>query len=176
MDTDTSDASYKLYQYTTDTFDEATAETLCSGILYRSATNQKLYVGAGNLKAGAKLLLILTADGQEARSQEMTVLPSPDWGTPYAAFDVSAVAADATEIPVTVRYSDEYLSLGDEFYCDVSIYQFSAEYTDDEFEKNELWENYNKTKVVAKANSRQGALTNGQSENPGAQHSPVKSG
>ena len=68
---------------------------------------------------------------------------------------------EATEIPVTVRYSDEYLSLGDEFYCDVSIYQFSAEYTDDEFEKNELWENYNKTKVVAKANSRQGALTNG---------------
>ncbi len=161
MDTNTSDASYKLYQYTTDTFDEATAETLCSGILYRSTTNQKLYFGAGNLKAGAKLLLILTADGQEARSQEMTVLPSPDWGTPYAAFDVSAVAADATEIPVTVQYSDEYLGLGDEFYCDVSIYQFSAEYTDDEFEKNELWENYNKTKVVAKANSRQGALTNG---------------
>ena len=161
MDTNTSDASYKLYQYTTDTFDAATAETLCSGILYRSTTNQKLYFGAGNLKAAAKLLLILTADGQEARSQEMTVLPSPDWGTPYAAFDVSAVAADATEIPVTVQYSDEYLSLGDEFYCDVSIYQFSAEYTDDEFEKNELWENYNKTKVVAKANSRQGALTNG---------------
>lgn len=161
MDTNTSDASYKLYQYTTDTFDAATAETLCSGILYRSATNQKLYFGAGNLKAGAKLLLILTADGQEARSQEMTVQPTPDWGTPYAAFDVSAVAADATEIPVTVQYSDEYLGLGDEFYCDVSIYQFSAEYTDNEFEKNELWENYNKTKVVAKANSRQGALTNG---------------
>lgn len=30
-----------------------------------------------------------------------------DWGTPYAAFDVSAVAADSTEIPLTVQYSDE---------------------------------------------------------------------
>lgn len=159
--TSTNDASYKLYQYTTDTFDAAAAETLCSGVLYSSTTNQKLYVGVGNLKAGAKLLLIVTADGVEGRSQEMTVLPSPDWGTPYAAFDVSAVAADSTEIPLTVQYSDEYLSLGDEFYCDVSVYQFSAAYTDDEFEKNELWENYNKTKVVAKANSRQGALTNG---------------
>ena len=161
IDTSTNDASYKLYQYTTDTFDVAAAETLCSGVLYSSTTNQKLYVGVGNLKAGAKLLLIVTADGVEGRSQEMTVLPSPDWGTPYAAFDVSAVAADSTEIPLTVQYSDEYLSLGDEFYCDVSVYQFSAAYTDDEFEKNELWENYNKTKVVAKANSRQGALTNG---------------
>ena len=89
------------------------------------------------------------------------MLPSPDWGTPYAAFDVSAVAADSTEIPLTVQYSDEYLSLGDEFYCDVSVYQFSAAYTDDEFEKNELWENFDKAKVVAKANSTQGDVTNG---------------
>ena len=161
IDTSTNDASYKLYQYTTDTFDAAAAETLCSGVLYSSTTNQKLYVGVGNLKAGAKLLLIVTADGVEGRSQEMTVLPSPDWGTPYAAFDVSAVAADSTEIPLTVQYSDEYLSLGDEFYCDVSVYQFSAAYTDDEFEKNELWENFDKAKVVAKANSTQGDVTNG---------------
>ena len=161
IDTSTNDASYKLYQYTTDTFDAATAEILCSGTFSKSTTNQKLYFGAGNLKAGAKLLLIVTADGVEGRSQEMTVLPSPDWGTPYAAFDVSAVAADSTEIPLTVQYSDEYLSLGDEFYCDVSVYQFSAAYTDDEFEKNELWENFDKAKVVAKANSTQGDVTNG---------------
>lgn len=66
---------------------------------YSSTTNQKLYVGVGNLKAGCQTVLIVTADGVEGRSQEMTVLPSPDWGTPYAAFDVSAVAADSTEIP-----------------------------------------------------------------------------
>lgn len=32
IDTSTNDASYKLYQYTTDTFDAAAAETLCSGV------------------------------------------------------------------------------------------------------------------------------------------------
>ena len=84
---------------------------------------------------GSNLQLVLTADGQEARSNVMTVQPSPDWGDPYGAFDVSAVKEDATSIPVTIDYSDEYLSLGDDFYCDVSVYRFSAEYTDQEFEE-----------------------------------------
>lgn len=161
IDSDTNDASYVLYQYTGDAFDADTATTLTSGKIYKSTSSQTLYFGANKLKEGAKLLLVLTADGVEGRSEEITVQPSPDWGTPYAAFDVSAVAADATEIPVTIQYADEYLSLGDEFYCDVTIYQFSAAYTDQEFADKELWENPNNVTRIGQVNSRLGMETNG---------------
>lgn len=36
-----------------------------------------LYFGANKLKEGAKLLLVLTADGVEGRSDEVTIQPSP---------------------------------------------------------------------------------------------------
>ena len=161
IDSDTKDASYVLYQFTGDAFDTDTATALTSGKIYKSTSNQTLYFGANKLKEGAKLLLVLTADGVEGRSDEVTIQPSPDWGTPYAAFDVSAVSADATEIPVTIQYAEEYLSLGDEFYCDVTIYQFSAAYTDQEFEEKELWENPNNVIRIGQVNSRLGMETNG---------------
>ena len=44
-------AEYKLYQFDGDTLNAETAEVLVSGGLYRSQTNQTLYVGVGRLKA-----------------------------------------------------------------------------------------------------------------------------
>lgn len=120
--------------------------------------------------------MILTADGQEAESNVITVEPSPDWGQPYAAFDVAAVKADAETIPVTVDYSDEYLTLGDGFYCDVTIYQFPASYTDDEFEDGELWENVSITQRVAQVNSTTGAATKGQIDVPVLESAELKAG
>ena len=169
-------ATYKLYQYEGETLDPDKAEVLSSGSLYTSDTGRTIYLGQGRIKAGSNLQLVLTADGQEARSNVVTVQPSPDWGDPYGAFDVSAVKEDATSIPVTIDYSDEYLSLGDDFYCDVSIYQFSAEYTDQEFEDSELWENFSKAKVVAKANSRTGDVTKGQLNIPLMSSASLKAG
>ena len=169
-------ATYTLYQYEGETLDTDKAQALSSGSLYRSDTSRIIYLGQGRIKVGSNLQLVLTADGQEARSNVMTVQPSPDWGDPYGAFDVSAVKEDAASIPVTIDYSDEYLSLGDDFYCDVSVYQFSAEYTDQEFEDNELWENFSKAKVVAKANSRRGDVTKGQLNIPLLNGASLKAG
>ena len=52
-------AEYKLYQFDGDTLNAETAEVLVSGGLYRSQTNQTLYVGVGRLKVGSKLQLVL---------------------------------------------------------------------------------------------------------------------
>lgn len=155
-------AEYKLYQFDGDTLNAETAEVLVSGGLYRSQTNQTLYVGVGRLKVGSKLQLVLTAGGEEARSAVLVVQPSPDWGTPYAAFSVSAVKSDAASVSLTVDYSDQYLTMGDEFYCDVTVYACSGEYSDDEIEDNELWENFRICRAVAKANSRMGGETRGE--------------
>lgn len=176
FDKSVSSATYKLYQYEGDTLDPDKAEVLSSGSLYSSDASRTIYLGQGRIKVGSSLQLVLTADGQEARSNVVTVQPSPDWGDPYGAFDVSAVKEDAASIPVTIDYSDEYLSLGDDFYCDVSVYQFSAEYTDQEFEDNELWENFSKAKVVAKANSRRGDVTKGQLNIPLLNSASLKAG
>ena len=59
-----------LYQFTGDAFDTDTATALTSGKIYKSTSNQTLYFGANKLKEGAKLLLVLTADGVEGRSDE----------------------------------------------------------------------------------------------------------
>ena len=155
-------ADYAVYQFEGKELNTATATRLASGTLYKSATNQGIYVGIGKFKVGAKVQIVLTDSGNNTiQSNILTVEPSPDWGTPYAAFDVSAVKADATEIPVTIDYSNEYLSLGDQFYCDVSIYKCSSKYTDDNIKNDEIWEDYNNVTLVAKANTRTGDSTNG---------------
>ena len=162
FDSSANSASYQLYQFEGDELEPNTAVRLSGGTLYRSETDKSIYLGSGRLAIGAKLQLVLTVDGAEARSNVVSVEPSPDWGTPYAAFDVSAVKADAKNIAVTVDYSDEYLSLGEGFFCDITIYQFSAAYTDEEFEENELWENYNLVTRVGQVNSNNGEQTKGQ--------------
>lgn len=161
FDSSISSADYKLYQFTSDTLDSSTAEILNSGSLYRTTTNQTIYLGIGKLKVGSKLQLVLTAGGEEARSNVITVEPSPDWGTPYTAFSVSAVKSDAKTVSLSTDYSNDYLTMGDDFYCDVTVYACSGEYTDDEIEDRELWENYTACRTVAKANSRLGAATKG---------------
>ena len=155
-------ADYAVYQFEGKELNTATVTRLASGTLYKSATNQEIYVGVGKFKVGAKVQIVLTdSDNNTIRSNILTVEPSPDWGTPYAAFDVSAVKTDATKIPVTIDYSNEYLSLGDQFYCDVSIYKCSSKYTDDNIKNDEIWEDYNHVTLVAKANTRTGDSTNG---------------
>ena len=156
-----SQASFKLYQFRGDELDVDTDQVISSGSVYYSGRKSIGFYCKGKLTAGAKLQLVMTADGQEARSNIVEVQPSPDWGTPYAAFEVSAVKSDAASIDVTVDYSDEYLSLGDEFYCDVTIYEFSGNYTAQEFEDNEMWEQTTRVTRVGQANSRSGDTTKG---------------
>lgn len=161
------EGNYALYRFTEDTLDEAlangTATKLSSGTLYRSQTSWSLYMGTGKIAAGDKLQVVLQAGGVEGRSNVMTVEPSPDWGTPYVAFNTSAVQVGATSIPITVDYADKHEGM-DDFYCDISVYQVSPWYTDDEIEDQELWENFYFTRRVGQLNSTLGQVTRGELE------------
>ena len=161
IDSSVNNASYTIYQFTGDTLDISTATALSSGTLYRSQSKETVPLGRGKLIPGAKLQIVLTADGVEARSDVLTVEPSPDWGTPYAAFNVSAVKADAKSVSVQIDYADEYVAMGTDFYCDVTIYQFPGSYSDAEFESKELWENLTLTQRVGQINSNFGDITRG---------------
>lgn len=161
IDSSVNNASYTIYQFTGDTLDISTATALSSGTLYRSQSKETVPLGRGKLIPGAKLQIVLTADGVEARSDVLTVEPSPDWGTPYAAFNVSAVKTDAKSVSVQIDYADEYVAMGTDFYCDVTIYQFPGSYSDAEFESKELWENLTLTQRVGQINSNFGDTTRG---------------
>ena len=161
IDSSVNNASYTIYQFTGDTLDVSTATALSSGTLYRSQSKETVPLGRGKLIPGAKLQIVLTADGVEARSDVLTVEPSPNWGTPYAAFNVSAVKADAKSVSVQIDYADEYIAMGKDFYCDVTIYQFPGSYSDAEFESKELWENLPLTQRVGQINSNFGDTTRG---------------
>ena len=161
IDSSVNNASYTIYQFTGDTLDVSTATALSSGTLYRSQSKETVPLGRGKLIPGAKLQIVLTADGVEARSDVLTVEPSPNWGTPYAAFNVSAVKADAKSVSVQIDYADEYIAMGKDFYCDVTIYQFPGSYSDAEFESKELWENLTLTQRVGQINSNFDDTTRG---------------
>ena len=161
IDSSVNNASYTIYQFTGDALDVSTATALSSGTLYRSQAKETVPLGRDKLVPGAKLQIVLTADGVEARSDVLTVEPSPDWGTPYAAFNVSAVKTDAKSVSVHIDYADEYIAMGKDFYCDVTIYQFPGSYSDAEFESRELWENLTLTQRVGQINSKYGDTTRG---------------
>lgn len=163
FDASASGADYTIYQFTGETLDTASAQVLSTGHLYRSNTKETVSVGRGKLVPGSKLQIVLTVDGTQVRSDVLTVEPSPDWGTPYAAFNVSAVKTDAKSVSVQIDYADEYVAMGDDFYCDVTIYQFPGSYSDQEFESRELWENLTLTHRVGQINSNYGDETRGAS-------------
>lgn len=151
----------KLYQFNGETLDEETDELLSTNdYIWKPG---EITMGCRNkLKAGSKLQLVIDTDGVKGYSNIIDVLPSPDWGTPSVEFNVTAVKESDKTVKITTDYSAEYLTMGDEFYCDVSVYQYSGNYTDEDFEDNELNEKPWLAPVVAKANSRQGAETRGE--------------
>lgn len=163
MSFDSSDtATYQLYRFTDEELDTQQATLIASGPLYSSTFDRSIYFGPGKIEQGDKLQLVLTAGSLEARSNVMEVQPSPDWGKPYIAFGTSAVQSDAKSVFLTVDYSDEYLSLGDDFYCDVTLYQVSSRYSDEEIEEKELWEDPSVARRVGQINSNYGQETRGE--------------
>lgn len=162
FDSSESSADYVVYQFTGETLDKDTAEVLYQGTTTYYGRNSLTIHCREKLKEGAKLQIVLTAGEKEAVSNVLEVQPAPDWGTPYAAFEVSAVKSSDKTVDVTVDYADEYLSLGEDFYCDVTIYQFSGDYTDKEFEDKEMWERLDGSVTrVAQINSNFGDKTKG---------------
>lgn len=163
LDRSVGSAQYALYQFTGETLDTSTAQKLSTGTVYRSNPRLSIVVGQ-KLILHAKLQVVLTVEGEEYFSNVVTVEPAPDWGHPSAVLDTAFVSADAKTIPVYVQYSEEYLTLGKEFYCDVTLYQFSGEYTDDEFIGNEMWET--RATRIGQINSVLGHTTLGHVEVP----------
>lgn len=161
------EGAYTLYRFTGDSLDAAledgSATALSSAILYRPDSSRSIYIGTNKISAGDKLQLVLQAGGVEARSNVMNVDESPDWGTPYVVFDTAAAQVGMTSIPVKVDYAHEYDEMED-FFCDVSIYQVSAAYSDEEIEEKELWENSYLVQRVGQLNSTLGQVTRGDLE------------
>lgn len=71
---------------------------ISSGSVYYSNRGNVSFYCGGKLTAGAKLQLVMTVGDEEVRSNVVEVQPSPDWGTPYAAFEVSALKSNAESV------------------------------------------------------------------------------
>ena len=158
-------ATYVLYQFSGETLNKETAAKLSEGKVSRSYPHMIMNV-RDQLVAGEKLQVVLTLAGQEYLSNVIVVGASPDWGTPSAAIEARDVPATAVAIPVLVQYDEAYLTLGDDFYCDVTIYQVAAEITDEEFAEKEMWENPTLATRVGQINSRLGDETLGHVQVP----------
>lgn len=151
--------------------DAATTKILSSSNLY-SNTNFEVNFNSRYcpLKAGAHIVVVLSVTNnggvtKEYFSNVMTVDKAPNWGTPTAAFEESAVKSSSTAIPVTITYHENYLSM-DDYYCNVSIYKFSARYSDQDFDEQELHENLNIATRIGDINSTVDKIVRGQVEVP----------
>lgn len=167
VDSTAANVSYKVYQFTGDALDEATAEVVGQGTLNASKSshsgNTWASIAGAPLKANAKLQVVLTADGRKALSNVMTVGKTPDWAkvVPTITFDQNAVRAGDKTVKLVVSYPEEYVSeLGDQFFCNVTVYQYPGSYTDEDFEGLELDEKPDIAKVVTGRNATVGE-TNG---------------
>lgn len=153
-------ARYALYQFTGEALNKDTASKLADGSVNRSYPHMIINV-RDQLVVGANLQLVLTVGGNEYRSNILTVSPSPDWGTPAIALNAAAISAEAVSIPVFTQYSEEYLTLGQDFYCDITLYQVPGSITEQEFEEKELWENSSVSTRIGQINSIRGDQTLG---------------
>lgn len=143
------DVTYTLYQFEGDVPDKSTGEIIISG-KPNNNTYDTYYIGTGKLTAGHKLQLSLIADGVEALSNIVTVLPSPDYGTPTIAINDEYITPDTTEVTVTATYDDGYLEM-EGYYSNITLYQcpIDSDTTSDEF-----WEQSWAKRVGSIQNSR----------------------
>lgn len=174
MDRSIDYVTYKLYQFTGETVNPETDKVLGEGRAANSVNRYSIGVG-GKLKVGSKLQFVMEAEGKTYYSNIVTVEPSPDWGTPTIAFNTNAVYTNAKEIPVKVDYSDEYLTMGEDFYCDVTLYKFDGSITDDDFIGNEMWET-GKGVRIGQINSNFGDQTKGDVVIPLLENAELKAG
>ena len=136
--------SYVLYNYTGEELDESKAKIAAENSIYNPGqTTMGFRESVRPLKAGSKLMIKLTlvknGVSKVVYSNAKTVEAAPNWATPTVSIDVAAVRGTDTTIPVTVTYDAGYTEMSD-YYCNVTAYQFPSDYTDDDFEKNELHE------------------------------------
>lgn len=136
--------SYVLYNYTGEELDESKAKIAAENSIYSpGVTTMGFRESVKPLKAGSKLMIKLTlvknGVSKVVYSNAKTVEAAPNWATPTVSIDVAAVRVTDTTIPVTVTYDAGYTEMSD-YYCNVTAYQFPSDYTDDDFEKNELHE------------------------------------
>ena len=149
--------SYVLYNYKGDELDESTAKVVSEREIYVPGSETMGFkADARPLEAGSKLVIKLTlvknGVATVVYSNVKEVEAAPDWATPTVSIDVAAVRVTDTTIPVTVTYDKGYTEM-DEYYCNVTAYQFPSTYTDDEFEENELHESTTITQRIGQCDA-----------------------
>ena len=135
-----------VYNFEGEALDPNTATVLNETTLY--TPNNNMTVGFNYkelpLRAGSKLVLRLTVlkNGkmQVFDSYARTVEAAPDWSTPTVSIGAAAIKEGTTVIPVTANYDEGYLTIAGGYYCNITLYQFPAKYTDEDFEEKELHE------------------------------------
>lgn len=166
-------ARYTAYLFEEDALDKEaeTTKILSSNTVYNT-TNAYVNFNSAHrpLKVGAHIQVVLSVTDnsgviKEYGSNVLTVDAAPNWGTPTAAFEDSAVRVDADSVPAAILYDEGYLGMED-YYCNVSIYQFPAGYTDTEFADQELFENPKIAVKVGDLNSTVDRIVRGQVEIP----------
>ncbi|QHI71667.1 DUF3783 domain-containing protein [Aminipila terrae] len=133
---------YTVYQYEGNTLDKEASSTkvLNSGTASKwSKFPVNFSTSYTPLKPGNKIIVVLTVTTDENKEMEynsnvLTIGPRPNWATPTAAFDVNSIKVGAVSVPMTVTYDEGYYSL-DEFYCNVTLYQYPAYITDFDHEE-----------------------------------------
>lgn len=149
--------SYVLYNYKGDELDESTAKVVSEREIYVPGSETMGFkADARPLEAGSKLVIKLTLVKNGAAtvvySNVKEVEAAPDWATPTVSIDVAVVRVTDTTIPVTVTYDKGYTEM-DEYYCNVTAYQFPSIYTDDEFEEKELHESTTITQRIGQCDA-----------------------
>lgn len=149
--------SYVLYNYKGDELDESTAKVVSEKEIYIPGSETMGFkADARPLEAGSKLVIKLTLVKKGVAtvvySNVKEVEAAPDWATPTVSIDVAAVRVTDTTIPVTVTYDKGYTEM-DEYYCNVTAYQFPSVYTDDEFEEKELHESTTITQRIGQCDA-----------------------
>ena len=149
--------SYVLYNYKGDELNESTAKVVSEREIYAPGSETMGFkADARPLEAGSKLVIKLTlvknGVATVVYSNVKEVEAAPDWATPTVSIDVAAVRVTDTTIPVTVTYDKGYTEM-DEYYCNVTAYQFPSTYTDDEFEENELHESTTITQRIGQCDA-----------------------
>lgn len=141
-DNNVSSAFYTVYLYEGDTLnkDAATTKILNSGTASKWTRFPVNFAAEQRpLKPGTKIVVVLSVTTNDNKttsysSNIITVGARPNWATPTVAFEVPTVRANAASIPVTIRYDEGYYSL-DEFYCNVTLYQYPAYVADFDHEE-----------------------------------------
>ncbi|WP_053956403.1 DUF3783 domain-containing protein [Inediibacterium massiliense] len=136
-------ATYTVYEYEGETLNKEAPTTKILNLGIASKWTRfpiNFLVDQRPLKPGSKIVVVLKVITDENKTIEynsnvITVGARPDWETSTIALEAASIKTNAKSVPVTIRYNEGYHTL-DEFYCNVTLYQYPANITDFDYEES----------------------------------------